>query len=320
MNVAGGLPVPAFPSAQDFETAGRQVLAYLHRHLGLGLWMLTRTEGEDWIVLQSEDHGYGVAPGTVFRWADSFCSRMVRGEGPRIAPDSSFVPAYMDAPIARQVAIGAYIGVPIHDAQGGLFGTLCAIDPAPQDPALLGHQELLELFAALLGTVLGLELRAVEAQRRAERLEVEVRTDALTGLYNRRAWDRLFAREEGRCRRYGHPAAVVMVDLDGLKRVNDADGHAAGDALITAAAGALRMSARDVDVVARLGGDEFGVLAVECDRAGALDLVARMRAALQRAGVEASLGMAVRSPSAGLVAACAEADRAMYDEKQAKAA
>lgn len=303
----------------DFESAGRQVLAYLHRHLGFRLWMLTRTDGEDWIVLQAEDHGYGVAEGTVFRWADSFCSRMVRNEGPRVAPDSSFVPAYREAPIARQIDIGAYVGVPIHAADGALFGTLCAIDPAPQDQALVDSQDLVELLATLLGTVLSLELRGVEARRRVERLEVEVRTDGPTGLYNRRAWDRLLAREEERCRRYGHPAAVVMVDLDGLKRVNDAQGHAAGDVLIAAAAHALRASARDADVVARLGGDEFGVLAVECDRAGAAALVRRMQAALAQAGVSASLGMAVRTPADGLVAACAEADRAMYAQKRAAA-
>ena len=70
----------------DFEAAGQRVLAFLHQRFGFGLWMVTRTEGEDWIVLQSEDHGYGVKPGTVFRWADSFCSEMVKGNGPRIAP------------------------------------------------------------------------------------------------------------------------------------------------------------------------------------------------------------------------------------------
>lgn len=319
MNAAPAARTPPLRLLHDFDSAGRQVLAYLHRHLGFGLWMLTRTEGDDWIVLQTEDHGYGVAEGTVFRWADSFCSRMVRGEGPRVAPDSSFVPAYLDAPIARQVDIGAYIGVPIHSTDGALFGTLCAIDPAPQDRAVVDSQDLVELLAGLLGTVLSLELSGVEARRRAERLEVEVLTDGPTGLYNRRAWDRLLAREDERCRRYGHPAAVVMVDLDGLKRVNDTQGHAAGDALIAAAAQALRSSARDVDVVARLGGDEFGVLAVECDRAGATELVRRLRTGLAQAGVRASVGMAVRVPGEGLGAACAEADRAMYAQKRAAA-
>jgi diguanylate cyclase len=116
----------------DFETAGRSVLAFLHERFGFGLWMVTRTEGEDCIVPQAEDHGCRVTPGTVFRWADSFCSEMVKGHGPRIAPDSDVVPADAAGPIGRQVAIGAYIGVPLLNADGSLFGTLRAIDPARQ--------------------------------------------------------------------------------------------------------------------------------------------------------------------------------------------
>jgi len=91
----------------DFASAARAVISFLHRRLGFGLWMVTRTEGDDWIVLQSEDHGYQVAPGKVFRWADSFCAEMVQGHGPRIAPDSQRVRAYAAAPIGRQVEIGA---------------------------------------------------------------------------------------------------------------------------------------------------------------------------------------------------------------------
>lgn len=88
------------------------MLRLLHNRLGFDLWMVTRTEGDDWIVLHAEDHGYGIQDGTVFRWADSFCARMVEGEGPRIAPRSDAVPAYAAAPIGSQVRIGAYVGVP----------------------------------------------------------------------------------------------------------------------------------------------------------------------------------------------------------------
>ena len=77
----------------DFESAGRAVLAFLHKRLGFDLWMVTRTEGDNWIVLQSEDHGYGVDTGTVFRWADSFCSGMVNGHGLSIPPPSDCDPA-----------------------------------------------------------------------------------------------------------------------------------------------------------------------------------------------------------------------------------
>lgn len=306
------------PAHHDFDSAARAVIAFLHQRLGFGLWMVTRAEGDDWIVLQSEDHGYNVATGTVFRWADSFCSRMVRGQGPRVAPDSAQVPAYAAAPIGRQVPIGSYIGAPLFKEDGSLFGTLCAIDPKRQPAAIEHEQELVELLATLLSTILQAELKATQAIRKSERLQVEADTDLMTTLYNRRAWDRLLDREEERCRRYGHPAYVICVDLDGLKRVNDALGHAAGDDLIIRAAGALRRAARESDVVARIGGDEFVILAVECDRAGADAIVARLRAALAEAQVSASIGMAPRAPVGGLAAAEAMADQRMYEEKRAR--
>ena len=303
---------------KDFEAAGQRVLAFLHQRFGFGLWMIARTEGEDWIVLQSEDHGYGVKPGTVFRWADSFCSEMVKGNGPRIAPNSDSVPAYAAAPIGRQVAIKAYVGVPLVDAGGKLFGTLCAIDPSPQSEDIVKEQGLIELLASLLSTLLQTELKAAREMQRSERLELETETDSLTQLYNRRAWDRLLSTEEDRCRRYGHPAIVLSIDLDELKGVNDTHGHAAGDALIVRAADALRKAVREVDMVARLGGDEFGVIGVECDNSSAEALLGRTRKALADAQVKASVGLAPRIPSHGLKGAWEEADRLMYVEKRTR--
>ncbi len=305
-------------SFQDFETAGRAVLAFLHRRLGFDLWMVTRTEGDDWIVLQSEDNGYGVAPGTVFRWADSFCSEMVKGNGPRIAPRSDEVPAYASAPIGRQVQIKAYVGQPLVHADGSLFGTLCAIHPSAQPESIAGEKELVEMLGAMLSTILQAELSAIDAARQAERLQEEALTDSLTDLFNRRGWDRLLLLEEDRCRRYGHPATVLIVDLDQLKEVNDTQGHAAGDALIVRAGAALRKACRATDIVARLGGDEFGVLSLECDQTGADVLLERVRSALTEANVQASVGVALRDPSVGLEAAWENADQRMYDQKRAR--
>lgn len=287
--------------------------------MGFDLWMLTRTEGADWIVLQTEDHGYGVDPGTVFCWADTFCSEMVQAKGPRIAPQSDLVPAYSAALIGRQIQIKAYVGQPLVRADGSLFGTLCAIHPTPQPESIIDEQALVELLAAMLSTILQAELRATEEARRAEKLEAEALTDALTDLYNRRGWDRLLAAEEERCRRYGHPAAILITDLEELKQVNDSEGHAAGDAYIVRAAAALRNAARSLDIVARLGGDEFGILSAECDRVSGEALLKRVRAALAEANVKASIGLAMRDPSAGLRRAWETADRLMYEEKRSRA-
>ncbi len=305
--------------SNDFDAAGRAVLLFLHQRLGFDLWMITRTQGDDWIVLQSEDHGYGVAAGKVFPWRDSFCSEMVKGNGPHIAPQSDVIPAYALAPIGRQVQIKAYAGVPIVLKDGSLFGTLCAIDPVPQSPQIVEQEELLLLLGSLLSTILQLELRSAEEVRRSERIQAEALTDSVTRLYNRRGWDLLLAAEEARCSRYGHPGVIFYVDLDGLKQINDFHGHAAGDELIIRASQALRQAARSIDIIARLGGDEFGIVGVECDVVGAQALLKRVQSELEMANVKASIGFAMRDPSIGLAGAWVEADKNMYSEKRSQA-
>lgn len=304
--------------AHDFQSAGKKTLQLLHDRLGFDLWMLTRVEGEDWIVLSSEDYGYGIHEGAVLDWRDSICSKMVKDLGPRIAPEVNLIPAYLQTPMGQQVNVGAYIGVPLTNNDGSLFGTLCALDPSPQAQELVREQPLIELMASLLSSILDAELKATDALRRAERAEAEATRDGLTKLYNRLGWMQLLSKEENRCHRYGHPACVVNIDLDGLKQANDSNGHAAGDELLIKASQALLEATRTSDIVARLGGDEFCVLGIECDAASSRILENRIRECLAAAGVEASVGLAMRRPEQGLIMACAEADEKMYIEKHSK--
>lgn len=302
-------------SFANFDAAVRAVLDYLYQRLGFDLWMVTRTEGNDWIVLQAYDHGYGVKDGDVFRWTDSFCSRMVKDLGPRIAPCSSAVPVYASAPIGNQVEIGAYIGVPL-TYNGALFGTLCAIHPTPQSEEIAAELPLVELIAKLLSTILYAELAASEQTRQAERLQAEAMHDCMTGLYNRRGWEQLLGLEEKRCEQFGHPACVISIDLDGLKQVNDTQGHAKGDELICRTGQVLQSTVRQQDVIARLGGDEFAILCVECNRDAGLQLTDRLQKTLKIAGIGASLGVAARCPSHSLFQTYEMADQAMYSCKR----
>lgn len=303
---------------KDFESASRAVLRFLRGRMDFGLWMMTRTEGRDWIVLQADDRSYGVVDGTVFQWADSYCCHMVRGGGPRVAPNASEVPAYAEAPIGQQVKIGAYIGVPIRKNDGSLFGTLCAIDPSPQTESIQDELPLVELLGKLLGTVLSNELEAIEYERALERSQHEATTDAMTGLVNRRGWDAAIGAEETRARRYGNPTGIIIVDLDGLKAINDTQGHAKGDELIRRAARTLKAAARESDVVARIGGDEFGIMAVECGMAELDNLGERVHSSLATNGLTASIGKATRNPGFGLLEAVSSADRNMYAEKSVR--
>ena len=143
---------------RDFHAAAQAVLSHLHERLGFDLWTVSRLDGADSIILVAEDHGYGIREGHVFRWSDSFCSRMVARHGPRIAPDSDRVRAYAGAPLRRTLQIGAYIGVPLEGPDGALLGTLCAIHPTPLPCAVRNEQSLVELQARLLSTLLVGEL------------------------------------------------------------------------------------------------------------------------------------------------------------------
>lgn len=300
----------------DFAAAAQETMAFLRRRLGFKLWMVTRTEGDDWIVLFADDAGYGIRPGQTFRWTDTVCSRMVLDHGPNIAPAMHDVPAYADAPLVHQLGIGAYVGVPLHRTDGSLFGTLCGMDPQAQPLAVREEQETVTLLAGLLSAILNTELDAGEASRRADRAEVDATRDGLTGLCNRRGWDMLVQREEERCSRYGHSACMVSIDLDDLKFTNDTQGHASGDALLMRAARALEQVTRGSDVVARLGGDEFAMLMVECDYFDAQAMLLRVQEALAAADVRASLGMAMRKPGYDLEEALEMADAEMYRAKR----
>jgi len=302
----------------DFTSAARNILSYLHHRLGFRLWMVTRTQEENWIMLQVEDHGYGVQEGDVFCWSDSFCSRMVNGEGPCIAPRVSTVPAYREAPIGKQVSIGAYIGIPIVLRDGSLFGTLCAIDPDSQPENIQDDLPTVELLAKLLSTILDNELKFNQQARNLERLEVEAMSDVLTELYNRRGWEKLLLAEEKRCQRYGHPVGVICIDLDHLKRINDTKGHPAGDKLIYQTAQTIRSQVRGEDISARVGGDEFAVLGIQCNAQQIQALAERLIASLENAGISVSAGYASRHPSQGLMAAYEEADQKMYQLKYRK--
>lgn len=141
--------------------------------------------------------------------------------------------------------------------------------------------------------------------------------DPATGLGNRRAWLHTLHVEAGRARRTGRPITIVILDIDGLKQVNDAYGHAAGDSLIARAAAALAGARRATDVVCRLGGDEFGIAAPDTDPQAAEALAERLRESLLEQGVSVSLGWAT-SAHLGIDDLWQRADAAMYENKRAR--
>ncbi len=163
------------------------------------------------------------------------------------------------------------------------------------------------------------------AEARIAELEAHADVDPLLDVLNRRGFERELNRALAYLRRYGGRAALLYVDLDGFKAVNDAHGHAVGDAMLKAVTQALAARVRASDAVGRLGGDEFGVLMWnigerEAD-AKARDLERHIAAAGLSDGdptltVGASAGLVMLSVEASAAAAIDAADRAMYVRKK----
>jgi len=153
--------------------------------------------------------------------------------------------------------------------------------------------------------------------------------DPLTGLRNRRLFEHDLKLQVGRCKRYGEQAALVVIDLDDFKRVNDRHGHKAGDDTLRAVARTLTRRLRVTDLVARLGGDEFAALLPHIDREGAEIVVEDLARVIAACSID--VGPAVIHPSASVGFALLDehagsdedamvgADRAMYEAKRAKA-
>jgi two-component system cell cycle response regulator len=186
------------------------------------------------------------------------------------------------------------------------------------------------MFAALRSRAARDELRKrnAELETMLTRTEQLAMTDPLTGLFNRRRFLDVLRREWATARRYGNPLTCAIIDLDHFKRINDVEGHGAGDAALRQVAAVLSESVREVDVCARYGGDEFALLFPHTARDKGIIAIERARTKLLQArpawpglakglglcaGVATSEDPSLKTPDELLEAA----DRALYEAKRA---
>lgn len=162
-----------------------------------------------------------------------------------------------------------------------------------------------------------------------ERIEADVFLDPLTGVYNHRYAEQRLGEELRRARRHHAPVAIVYIDLDRFKPVNDTHGHEMGNEVLCRIAQVLRRCSRREDIVARLGGDEFLIILPETDLGGGMAAAERLLRQLEALGLTAPDGTAIADVSASMgVAAYPHsatardallhaADQAMYRAKEA---
>ena len=196
--------------------------------------------------------------------------------------------------------------------------------PVEQDDTALGViavawlepvNELSERLERIMGVIAAEAAVAIQRAALLDRLERMTRTDELTGLTNRRAWDQEVAREVSRAEREHAPLAIAMLDLDLFKLYNDRLGHQAGDRLLKEAAGAWRAVLRETDLIARYGGEEFAVALPGCETEFAAILVERLRAVTPE-GQSCSAGLASWNGEETADELLGRADAALYRAKQ----
>jgi len=216
------------------------------------------------------------------------------------------------------LALGAPSGLLVLRAVLGqeFPGVRFVLGELARDPALYAY--------AMLSTAAVFWIVGQWLGKAADRLESRALTDPLTGLSNRRNFEARLEAEFARALRYGTPVSVIVLDMDGLKVVNDQFGHQAGDQALKLIASSIVSSCRTTDLPARLGGDEFGVIVAGVDAQSAFTLAERLRGELAKlsqtlntGSITVSLGIAQASKAmANSEQLLDEADKALYDSKR----
>ncbi len=232
---------------------------------------------------------------------------LARGEDPVFGAKQALAP------------IGSLLVVPLRRSE----------QERPLGALVCGHREVAALRAIEARNAKNLAVIAAGALETAWTVEDarrNARTDPLTGIANRRGFDERYARVIDETDRYGGTAALVLMDIDHFKRVNDTYGHDAGDTVLKAVAAVLAEGRRTVDLAARLGGEEMVVLLPQTDAAGAREVAERLRRRIEGLAVRttvgevrvtASFGVGEYAARVGTAAAVVErADQALYAAKR----
>lgn len=228
---------------------------------------------------------------------------MPRMNGYELAEKIRSNPRTRFIPVIMQTAAGRNSQDSLRASEVGALGYIT--DPTDMDLLLARTRTLLEFKAYL------------------DVCEEAAFTDHLTGLANRRRFERQLDREVSRTLRYAHPFSLVMLDIDNFKNVNDTFGHHAGDEVIRGLGRVLQEGTRGIDLAARIGGEEFAILLVETGQSGAQEVAERLRVAIREmivhgvGQVSASFGVA-ECPIGGQTSSemLNSADVALYEAKR----
>jgi len=304
--------------ATEMEELVDRALAFLRSQFGFeNSSLLSCRPGDELVILgfRSPLPGGRVKAGNHVRFGEGIVGWVAEHQESVLVPDVSTDPRY------REVVPGirSEIAVPIRGS-GRLLGVL-NVESMQRGYFEEEDRELLEAAASELGI-------AISNLTSQEELRQQAIRDPLTGLYNRHYFNEVIGGELERADRYGRPLALLMVDVDGFRAVNNRLGHLRGDEVLCAVAKLLRESVRGADRVIRYGGDEFLILMPETD-GDSRKVARRLRAGLERVPtlvrleglpLGLSIGVYVRAPKDphSLEEILEEVDRQMYADKRSR--
>lgn len=267
----------------------------------------------------------------------SFCGHTILGEDLLVIPDAASDARFADNPLVTGPPhIASYAAAPLRSPDGFKVGSLCVIDSSPREFCDADLQNLRDLAAFAELELRSAAANAVQADL-MEKVAVERRralVDPLTRMWNRAgilqlAEDVMGAARDAEGDEDGAGAAVILVDLDRFKQINDGLGHSAGDEVLQSAARRLLSAVRETDAVGRLGGDEFLCVLSACESAEQAERVAeRARVRITESPIVTGAGPVTLTATLGVCfmpsGGAAEvkhlidaADVAMYDAKRA---
>jgi len=248
----------------------------------------------------------------------SFCARAIlRPDELMEIADATQDARFNQNPLVTDgLKIRFYAGAPLLAEDGTAMGTLCVIDQQPRELSASQRQAMQALSRQAMAYM--------NLRKRVSQLALQSSTDALTGIWNRRAFDLRLQEEWSKHLRRKAPLSMLMLDVDKFKSFNDSFGHPAGDVALRSTASILSQTLRTEDFCARYGGEEFAVLLPELDVEAAFLAAERLRLAVANAvwphrPITISLGISAMVPvgDASASSLVARADRALYDAKAA---
>jgi diguanylate cyclase len=314
------------------EHAARPLLQLVQHLTELDTTFLTRI---DWkaltqhVVLVEGLHKPVIQEGTVTNWSDSMCRLMFDAQ----LSHSDAVPAMFPASAGATLGMQSFFAVPVL-SDGKTIGTLCG---ASTNSVAIAEHTLtsLKLIADALAYQMALDQQMQLQQRKAKVAEKTIdklyqqaqqmqnlaHTDELTGLDNRRAFQIKFEQYQLQSETQGTALALMMIDIDEFKQLNDQHGHEKGDLALQQLGSVLAAVARQSDIACRLGGDEFVLAASDTDAEGLFHLATRVqqqfKQQMQQSGLESSLSIGIASTAESAFDQLLQrADQALYKAKE----